>query len=59
MRCSSDERLRNKTPKITPISIIRAKSRPPCFIRMKNSSTEPPIIATSSKPNLPAGGNCE
>ena len=30
MRVSSEERLRNKIPKITPIKIMRDKSRPPC-----------------------------
>ena len=32
MRESSDDRLRNKIPKITPIKIMRDKSRPPCLI---------------------------
>ena len=32
MRESSDDRLRNKIPKITPIKIMRDKSRPPCLM---------------------------
>ena len=57
MRCNREDRLRKSTPNITPMRIMRAKSRPPCRSSRLNSSSEPPSMAASSSVNLPYGGS--
>ena len=56
-RCNSEDRLRNSTPKITPIRIIRVRSCPPSRKSSLKSSTDPPSIAAISSVNLPASGS--